>query len=300
MLNNFVTELLNLSGADISSMTRFEFANPRNGWVYFSTTSTGGSVEMTLHRDDAVTLIMDMSDTSDKPTTQEAMRWLLAGEHVVTVREEETASLKNLIVRSIPELAYWRFPTRRGYNDTIVQDVMRYVNCVGITRAVVEDPQYQRYVEKWKQAGKRLIMGGALVPAYSLGPDMTVDQAYRFWADYKGFAEPKVDGFIVDEFGVGYFPVEQYPKIAQAIRRLTAERPTKLFYPFCMDMYGVQEVMPFIEAVIDNGAPIVWEWYEREEPDEKKARHKIDSTVTQGMKGWRNTFSKRKTTSSCA
>ena len=37
MLNNLVTELLNLKGRELSSTTRLEFTNPRNGWIFFST-----------------------------------------------------------------------------------------------------------------------------------------------------------------------------------------------------------------------------------------------------------------------
>jgi hypothetical protein len=37
VLNNLVTELLNVKTGEIESKTRSEFTNPRNGWVFFST-----------------------------------------------------------------------------------------------------------------------------------------------------------------------------------------------------------------------------------------------------------------------
>jgi hypothetical protein len=117
---------------------------------------------------------------------------------------------------------------------------------------------------------------------------MTAEQAYAFWAENPVYADPLWDAIIVDEFGVGGYPVELYGPMAQAVRRLTADFSTKRFYPYCMDMYGAEEVKPFIEAVLDNGASIVWEWYEREEPDEKRAKEKLDSTVTRGIRGWRD------------
>lgn len=286
VLNNFVTELLNLRKADLGSQTTFTFTNPRNGWVYFATTTRGGDV----------TLLVDLSDPPEPfdrrslpggAVITEVMQFFPAGEHTLEVRAGGDASLEHLVVRAIPELAYWRFPSRHVHSDTVVQDLLKVVNCVGCVRAVGEAPEFQPYVKQWKEQGKRLIIGGALVPAYSLGPEMTAEQAYQYWRAYNGYEKPRFDGIIVDEFSVGDFPVDHYLLMAQAIRRLTEEFPAKLFYPFSMDIYGVKAVKPFMEAVIDNGSPIVWEWYEREEPNQAAAQRKLDSTVTMGMKAWR-------------
>ena len=175
----------------------------------------------------------------------------------------------------------------RDSNDMVTEEVFKVVNAVGCIRAVSEKPEYQHLVERWKKEGKRLIMGGAHVPAYTI-PELTAEKAYQFWRGYVGYERPRFDAIIADEFGVGDFPVGAYEMMAQALRRLTAEFPGKLFYPFSMDIYGVQGVKSFMEAVIDTGAPIVWEWYEREEPDMESGWEKINSTVTHGMEGWRD------------
>ena len=287
VLNNFVTELLNLEKTDLGSHTTFTFINPRNGWVYFATVTKGGDVRLLVDQSD-LSDPSDQSDLSDGSRRTEIMQFFPAGEHILEINDAGDASLEHLIVRSIPELAFWRFPVQAAYNDTVAQETFRTVNCIGCTRAVGEDPKYQHYVEKWKKQGKRLIVGGALVPAYHFGADMTADDAYTFWRGYNGYEKPRFDAIIADEFGVGDFPVTHYSKMATALRRLTAEFPKKLFYPFTMDIYGVKEVKPFLQAVIDNGAPIVWEWYEREEPDEASAKRKISDTITVGMLGWKD------------
>ena len=287
VLNNFVTELLNLEKTDLGSQSTFTFTNPRNGWVYFATVTRGGDVTLQVDQSD----LSDPSDQRDQPggsTITEIMQFFPAGEHTLEIGNAGDASLEHLIVRAIPELAFWRFPVQAAYCDTVAQETFKTVNCIGCTRAVGEDPKYQQYVETWKKQGKRLIVGGALVPAYHFGADMTAEDAYTFWRGYNGYEKPRFDAIIADEFGVGDFPVTHYSQMATALRRLTAEFPKKLFYPFTMDIYGVKQVKPFMQAVIDNGAPIVWEWYEREEPDEVAAKRKLNDTITVGMKGWKD------------
>ncbi len=284
VLNNWVTELINIRARKVRDQGPVTFTNPRNGWVFLSVSSTGGKAELALNGNGPVVF---SSDKSDPAFTREAMRWLTAGNHTVTLELPAGAALKHLIVRAIPELAYWRFPTRGDYNHLVTEEIFQVVNTIGCTRAVSEEPEFQHLVERWKKQGKRLIIGGAHVPAYSI-PELTADKAYNFWRGYVGYSRPRFDAIIVDEFGVGDFPIGAYEMMAQALRRLTTEFPEKRFYPFVLDIYGVQGVKSFMEAVIDNGSPIVWEWYEREEPDMERGWNKINSTITHAMGGWRD------------
>jgi len=300
VLNNLVTELLNLKGDGLGSKRRFKFTNPRNGWLFFYTSvgqrlGAADRAEVSVPGETGEPVIVH---EQGKPQTQEAMRWLPVGEYVLTVRTEGNAALENLIVRAIPELSFFRFPAGthlpqqqpRFDWDVLQKHILHSVNTIACAGRVAREPfksANQPYFDQWRKAGKRWLLPGR-VPAYKLGPDMTAEQAYKFWAENPAYADPTWDGIIVDEFGVADYPVAQYAPMAQAVRQLTADFPTKRFYPFCLNMQGVKEVRPFIEAVIDNGAPIVWEWYEREEPDENRAKEKLASTLSQGMKGWRD------------
>ena len=299
VLNNLVTELINLKGEDLNS-TQFEFTHPHNGWIFFSSeaklrSGTADRVAISVGRENEAALILH---EEGQPATLEAMRWLPVGNHVLTVRAEGEARLEGLIVRAIPELAFFRFPAGthlpqqvpRFEWDALQEHILHSVNMISGTFRLTRDPLKSaslRYIEQWREAGKRWLIPGK-VPAYTLGPDMTAEQAYRSWADYPAYTDPTWDGIIVDEFAIGDFPVEQYAVMTRAVRQLTKDFPEKRFYPFVLDMYGVQEVEPFFQAVIDNGSPFVWEWYEREEPDEKSATEKLESTLAKGMQEWRD------------
>ena len=74
--------------------------------------------------------------------------------------------------------------------------------------------------------------------------------------------------------------------VSAHLRRLTAEFPTKLFYPYAGSMYGTEETKPFLDAVVDNGAAFIWGRYWGEQPDEKSGRENLNARLTQGMKGW--------------
>ncbi len=64
------------------------------------------------------------------------MRFLPAGRRVLTA----PSGLQRLIVRSIPELAYWRYPTQPHLNDLVVNEVL---NCIGFARFAQEHPDFQ-------------------------------------------------------------------------------------------------------------------------------------------------------------
>jgi|GEM_PF-1132213 len=299
VLNNLVTELLSLQGdelfSDQSSQATIEFNNPRNGWVFFSSTiddqpGTGKS-EIALQGETEDTIIIHSPGQS---TTQEAMRWLRLGTHVLSV----DASVEKLVVRAIPEISFFRYPASTHLPQqktlfdwkTLQKYVLHNMNSISVAGVMTREPlrsKSQSELDAWKKEGKRWYAIGH-VPAYKLGGDMTTQQAYEFWADNACYNDDAWAGIIVDEFSVGDYPVKTYVPMTEAVRRLTAEFPDKSFLPFCLSMYGAKEVKPFIEAVIDNGSQFVWEWYEREEPNEERARNKLTSGLVEGMKGWRN------------
>ena len=297
VLNNLVTELVDLDEAAIGEERTFPFTNPREGWVFFALT---GDSALTLEQDPPVELISDLSDRSDlsDPSesrwAQEAMRWLPAGEHRLAAKGDE---LKTLIVHAIPELSFFRFPasTQLPHQqpvftwDVLRKHVLHSYNVISVAGIMGREPRRtedKALLEEWRDEGKRWLMPGH-VPAYKLPPDMTADDAYEFWTDNMTYGDAMWNGIIVDEFGVGDFAIQTYGPMAEATRRLTADFPDKLFYPFCLPMAGVKEVKPLMEATIENGGFITWEWYEREEPNLARAHEVLESALLAGMNRWR-------------
>jgi hypothetical protein len=298
VLNNLVTELLNLNREAIGAKREFTFTNPREGWVFFATTCCSRDIALALEDDVLINDQSDLTDPSEVPIVREAMRWLEAGDHAVTLTANSDPALDHLVIRAIPELSFFRFPASTQLPqqqpvftwDVLQKHVLHSYNAISVAAIMGREPRRtedKALLEEWRDAGKRWLMPG-LVPAYKFQADTTADKAYGFWKDNMAYSDPIWNGIIVDEFGVGDYPSHTYGPMAEAVRRLTAEFPDKLFYPFCMSIAGVKEVKPLMEATIDNGAAIVWEWYEREEPDLESAKEKLASGLSKGMQRWRD------------
>ena len=107
ILNNLVTELLDLETPQTQAHRQYNFANPRAGWIFVSSAAAvrgaqsvkvilhtaAGDVELAAHRD-------------GRMAVHEAMRHLPAGEHTLSVHCEGGAALHGLVVRAIPEIVY--------------------------------------------------------------------------------------------------------------------------------------------------------------------------------------------------
>ncbi len=298
-LNNLVTELVNLDQAGIGSLTEFDFPNPREGWIFVSSTvagnlGAGDQAEILLQGtpDDSLTL-HEPGDT----LTLEAMRWLPTGDYTVELQTQGAAALQGLIVRAIPELMMWRYvastqlPQQVPVWDwaNLKKHILPSMNTINAIRAVVEElrPQHQAVIDEWNAEGKRWTVG-SLVPAYEFGPAMTTQQAYDWWANNAGYTQSDWDGIVIDEFALGDFPESQYTQMREALEQLTANFPDKRFYAFTVHPMTANEPGQFIQAVVDNGGAVVDEWYEREEPDEASAQLKLDGVLGQRMQQWRD------------
>jgi len=288
-LNNLVSELLNQKNLTVP--VSLDFINPRDGWVFFSRTpginlTEQTPVELTLkHGDSAEFLLMHKADGT---RVSEAMRWLRAGTHTLRVMGAEGARVKQLIVRSIPELVYCKFPsnpqvTGHGRFDWefLQEHLLSSVNCiVGTGRA--ED---RLCVERWKKEGKKWIVE---CPLPGLTKDsVTADEAYKAWATNPGYADPSLDGVIVDEFTGG--DIHKYTAWTEALRRLiTSDKFSgKSFYPYCGNLYGAEAGRDFVETVMEAGGRFVWEQYLTEQPTEQAAKASLETGIKQGMLGWR-------------
>ena len=298
-LNNMVKELINLDSAGIGATTQFDFTNPRDGWIFVSSTvagtlDTGESADVSLLGPPAD--ILHSHQPGETPTL-ESMRWLDQGNHSVTLQTTGAASLDALIVRAIPELHLWRYPASSQHPqqkpewdwDALSKHILPSMNTINATRATVEENKNlnQPFFDEWNGEARRWTTGG-LVPAYQFGPGMTVQQAYDFWAANAGYTDPDLIGMVVDEFGVGDFPNSQYTTMETALRQITTDFPDKYFYAFTVGLVVGGEPGSFMNAVVDNPGAIVWEWYEREEPSEAAAQLKLDGVFSHVMQQWRD------------
>jgi len=283
VLNNLVTELVNLDGGALGDADPVRFTNPKDGWIYFAA-SADGNVELSLREEDEP--IRLVGHESHRPVVRQAMRWFPAGEHALILAANDNASVRNLIVRAIPALAYYNFSgtgTPIAHRE-LQEEVLDYVNWIGLGFAASTDPANRSNFEQWKKAGKRLVSGSKVrIWEYDRASDM-VDRLVTMPA----YTVPLFDGIWQEEFGIGDWPVDKYLVFAEAVNQLTGDYPAKRFYAYVHSLFGPQETKPFVQALINNGAAFCWGRYEREMSDEQNARERIEGLLTEGMNGWKN------------
>ena len=306
ILNNLVTELLEVSQPPATPHARYTFTNPRDGWVFIASnaaTPGGASVHLVLDSDDrdAAVAVHGVgkeapkgSVTPDRPAVQsilETMRHLPAGEHTLNVYCDGSAVLNGVIVRAIPEIFYpgvgywpirgiskhapynWEFLKRIGMPDNV---------------NVINERQFDEGLdaERWRKQGKKILTAEwthqLIDERNKAGLPFTADWAYEFLTGTRGLKRPDRDGIIMSEFS-GYTThgitknEKEYPALIEAVERLAADPALdgKVFYPYCGWMYEDRMSMAFVKELIKAGYKIVEERYLCELPTEQEAKAAI-------------------------
>lgn len=304
-LNNFVTELLNLSPPEGRSR-EWKFTNPRDGWVFVRSTAdvkVGGKLSISVEpvspkKSSVAPQAKSSSDSSELvlvhekvgQEVREGMRFLPAGDFKVRVRSEGSASVQSLVVRAIPELIFCKFQydpfisPHGPYDWKFLQDhIATNVNCI-VGSGVAE---HREFVESWKRQGKRWIVECG-VPALDGKQPLTADEAYAYWTQNAGFTDTLLDGVVADEF-LDNRRGMKYPEWTEAVRRIRAAATFrgKLFYPYCTAIYRDPVSAEFLRTVMRAGYPFAWEVYLREQPDEDSARNHMETKLAAEMRRWR-------------
>jgi len=267
VLNNFVTELLSVSpGKDAPD--EIAFVNPRNGWVFVSTTAKTREGDVVVSIPTAPSHNVLTVHRAGQPETQEALHHLPAGPHRIRIARFGSSRLTRLLVRAVPEMLYsnfeshahvseypkytWEWLGRAGLLDNVT-------TIIGTRSRNNEVP-----LLKWKAKGRRWITECG-VPGFH-EPTVTADEAFSQWRRLDGLTAPHLDGVIADEF----YPSLQakFPAWIEAIRRLSRDEALtgRVFYPYCA---GIPEPLaPLVKATIDSGYKFAYERYLKEQPTE--------------------------------
>jgi hypothetical protein len=279
VLNNLVWELLNAKagpGHDIGPALAFN--NPCDRWIFIRATAKAGQgekLEVSVDSQDAPAI--GYADGS-KPT-QEAMRYLPAGPHTLNIKAEGGARLQQVIVRSIPMLQYAFYdaqPYIGAYGPYdwafLKKEVLPNINVMTSTYEMADAPE----LKDWKKSGRKWISSSD-IPSVKGADAAAVDAAYKHWAAIPGFANPLMDGIIVDEFGGG--DSATYDVYRKAVERLYAnpQFKGKMYMPYFFGYAGPGPGRAFAKAAIDGGGYIAWECYLYEKPTQAEALADIRS-----------------------
>ena len=282
ILNNMVAELLEVRASQTDATGSYSFTNPRNGWVFVSSTASARG------EDTVAVLIDDMqlsTHASGKKQTLEVMRHLSAGEHTLAVKCNGSARPTSLIVRAIPELQIAglgyrpapRMPPFGHYNAAFMArcGLLDNLNVIIERTARSEDAPY---VAAWLVGGKKLMTRFGMYPVW-IKKGLTSDDVFEAWTEARGLKDPGYHGIIADEFsGIGHGGLGKYPFYIEVIKRIAADArfKGKVFYPYCMPMHPGEPAMDMLEAVIGSGYKWAEEKYLTEQPTEQAARDYMD------------------------
>jgi len=286
ILNNVVWDLF--KSENISADKTFTFKSPKRRWAYVMATAdaSGGEIGISLHKYQDL-----ISFEKGERTTKEAMRFLPAGEHKLTVSSEGGARIDRIVVRSIPEILLHEFPGGPAFSGSLGMSreeftekyVIPNVNTFVIAPSNVEMPSFK----KWQSSGRRWL-AGCLVPYEKDGKTYTAEQAYKHISSTAGFTNRLVHGSMADEDAGSYPASAAY---AEAIHKLRAspEFKDKLFHSY-EHIHALMGQQAFMKAIIDTGSTIAWKRYLKTHTSELAARLFLQQKVVDMAREFRDMY----------
>jgi hypothetical protein len=297
VLNNLVAELLRVESPPARSPAKspatFRFTCPRRGWVFVSS-RLGGDAEAPIR----VAIGDETIQTHAKPGLLESMRLLPKGEHTLTL--SASGGVESLVVRAIPELIFAKYgpeivlartrarselhPNEAATYDWefLSRHVLPNINVLIGTGGADQEPM----LKAWKAQGKRWMVECPAVGFITQDP-VAAEGVQKYLAEHAGFANPLIDGVIVDEFGGG--EQEAYAAWTEAVKRIAADQrfAGKLVYPYCAPMHGAAASSRFMRTVIDSGWSFAFERYLPEQRGEAACRAYLDAMLPGAIDQWR-------------
>jgi len=277
ILNNLVAELL-----DVPSLKpgRFEFNNPRAGWVFFAAET--GDPQIVLDEEPEPLALRTYPETG----AREAMRFLSAGRHALTVAE---AGGGRLVVRAVPELGYCYYPAtphipEQGPYDWAFLEryVLPHVNMLVASGADLPEEHF----DQWLREGRRWVDRGGLPGLHAAEP-APAQKVYDTWAARRGTTDPRYSGLIIDEFS--HVEAEYFREWTDALARLSDDPrfAGKTFYAWCAEMYEHEPAAEFERLVRERNHRFAWEQYLSEQPAEDWTRCYVLRRYVRNMNAWK-------------
>jgi len=284
VLNNFVAELLHTT-CPKRGERRYAFTNPRKGWVFIALQSSGTPGTACVFLDDSPDPLVLRShpDTG----AREAMRHLPEGPHTLRVFP---CSGQSLVVRSVPEMFFCRYPLSPAIPEHGVYDwdymtrhVLSNVNAI-VTHYKAELPADE--FEQWLREGRKWVQQVPLAGLHQPEPP-TPDEVYQAWADKQGTVDPRYAGLIVDEF-INAGTLEYYRPWSAGLLKLCRDPnfADKTFYAWCGLMANFDATADFRPVILENDHRFVWEQYMPEQTNELEARCYLHRRFVSHTRQW--------------
>ena len=257
ILNNFVWELINEEPGVVEGVKEYRFVQPKRRWVYVACTAAAPGRKLSVSIDDAAETRDIIVIEPGTETKCEAMRFLPAGEHTLTLRAEGPVNIDRLVVRSIPELLFTNLIVNPHvkpfgpYDSAFMKEcVVPNVNAFVLSQDT-KPPRWEEPLFKDLQGRGIRWYHRSSVPGRSLKSDpVTVQQVYDYVVARPGLNREDLHGTMVDEFGVSRPFNATY---AEALRQLYAEPrfKGKVYYPYVGRLYTGSDGRELVKALME-------------------------------------------------
>ena len=260
-LNNLVSELVNARERQQLREKKIYFMNPRPGWCFFS---VSGPAMVILDKEEKA-----LAQSQAGGEAAEVMRHLAAGAHMLQVE----GTPEQIIVRAIPALIFYAFPTRpdvpdMGRYDREFLSKPVFSNC----SIVAGSSGHGADLIEWVESGRKWIVNATVPGTHGVGGFAPADRVYRHWSRNQGFQRPMASGVIADEFAST--SDAQYLAWADALRKIASNPAfrSKTFYPWCTQVFGADGTRTFMRTAVECGWLYSFYRYPSEPPTLAEAR----------------------------
>ncbi len=273
VLNNFVSEVLNVEFTSDGTAHTFVFDNPRRGWIFFRlrTAGTGaGAGGLSLDDGAGPAPLPLASHAAFEPQSIEVMRFLPEGRHEMLLTPGSDAGREiHLVVRTIPAILFANYPYPPHLQAFGRYDWhwLKRIGMLDVCNTIITEDQQYYFLDEWLAAGKHVLQQVAVPGLQRTDIPVTAQDCLKFWSTQPGMTDPRMSGLIIDEF-IGREPfMENFAVYVEAIQRLRADFPDKVTYPY---ITGPDGLKTFVEPLRESGCRYAYERYLAEQPTEEE------------------------------
>lgn len=289
LLNNFVTELVEVTRFSKKAKQRFTFDNPRAGWVYLR-------VEAKTTANDKLWIALDSEEESQAviamksgETVGETMRRIPTGKHTVCLGFQGKTAVKRLAVRAVPEIIYasYRYDPRIGKEfgvfdwEFLNRYVLPNINTINGPGGLPEELA-AKHAAEWHARGGRCVKDTGLPKLDTSGPLPTVEETCKELGDV--LSQPNYDAILADECILSPAFHSRNLIYAEAFKRLAADLrfKGKDLYPYIAGQSPGSQ--GFLHSIAELPTPMMVEYYCIERKTEEEAKKHISEHADSYMK----------------
>ncbi len=294
VLNNFVTELVQVEGYCDDSEQELTFINPREGWVFFgieTRVGQNGSILISLESEQQNISGDVIRVNPQSNSSSESMRYLSQGQHTLTIKAKDV-NIKNFTIRTIPEIIHGYFPSYIHPSDDIFGKYdwadLKRIKILDNCNVIITGSENAYFMDLWKQQHKKVYLQTPVVACVS-EENATQQSIYDYLIHQKGLNDSRFDAAVMDEVYATSPMLEHFDALASALSQIISEGKYNQPYLYIADdsppyrTGNAKKLKTLIEPLAKAGCYFSFERYLQEKPTEQEAIEFITKALKDEM-----------------